>query len=201
MVNIEGSGGRSRQSGFFRGGSVDNSQFGAVTFDTYSLSAGASYEIDLWKKLDSKTEAARLNELASEHDLKALYIGISAQLAGLYYLAIEQRAQMELSDQTIESFQDTLDRVERRYRGGLVPALDVYQSRQNLAAARAQRSLFEARLLVTQNELSVLIGHFPEKETPHHLKQVFLHSSSPADQTLQLPYSALRRAMRVLLLL
>jgi NodT family efflux transporter outer membrane factor (OMF) lipoprotein len=171
-ITIDGSGGRSRQSGFFRGGSVDNSQFGAVTFDTYSLSAGASYEIDLWKKLDSRTEAARFEELASGHDLKALYISISAQLADLYYLAIEQRAQMELSDQTIESFQDTLDRVERRYQAGLVPALDVYQSRQNLAAARAQRSLFESRLLLTQNKLSVLIGRFPEKEIGGHLKKL-----------------------------
>lgn len=182
MVNIEGSSGRSRQSGFFRGSSVDNSQFGAVTFDTYLLSAGASYEIDLWKKLDSRTEAAQLDELASEHDLKALYIGISAQLADLYYLAIEQRAQMELSDHTIESFQDTLDRVERRYRAGLVPALDVYQSRQNLAGARAQRFLFEARLLLTQNELSVLIGRFPDTETGGNLKR--LHDPPPFETGL-----------------
>jgi NodT family efflux transporter outer membrane factor (OMF) lipoprotein len=89
---------------------------------------------------------------------------------------------MELSDHTIESFQDTLDRVERRYRAGLVPALDVYQSRQNLAAARAQRSLFEARLLVTQNELSVLIGRFPEKEPGGNLKR--LHDTPPFETGL-----------------
>jgi NodT family efflux transporter outer membrane factor (OMF) lipoprotein len=163
-ITIEGSGGRSRQSGFFRGGSAQSEAFGPVTFDTYSLSAGAQYEIDIWRRLNSRTEASRLDALASEQDLKALFISISAQLADLYYLAVEQRAQLELSDQTIASFQDTLERVERRYRGGLVPALDVYQARQNLAAARAQRPLFKSRLAVTLNALSLLTGRFPEKE-------------------------------------
>jgi NodT family efflux transporter outer membrane factor (OMF) lipoprotein len=164
MLNVEGSGGRTRQSGSFGGRPSESVPFEATTFNTYSLSGTASYEIDLWKKLDSRTKAAQLDTLASEQDLKALYISISAQLADLYYLAVEQRAQLELSDKTIASFQDTLDRVERRYRGGLVPALDVYQSRQNLAGARAQRPLFESILSVTLNSLSVLIGRFPDKE-------------------------------------
>ena len=102
--------------------------------------------------------------LATEQDLKALFISVSAQAADLYYLAVEQRAQLGLSDQTIASFQDTLDRVERRYRGGLVPSIDLYQARQNLAAARAQRPLFKSRLDVTLNALSVLTGRFPDRE-------------------------------------
>jgi NodT family efflux transporter outer membrane factor (OMF) lipoprotein len=154
VVNAEGSGGRVRQAG----------ALGPVTEDTYRLSAAASYEIDLWQKNRSKTDAAHYDMLASEADLKALFISISAQAADLYYLAVEQRAQLELSDRTIASFQDTLERVERRYRGGLVPSLDVYQARQNLAAARSRRPLFESRLDVTLNALLVLTGRFPGKE-------------------------------------
>jgi len=153
-LGIEGSGGRVRQSG----------AFGAVTSDAYSLSAKASYEIDLWKKLDSSTKAARFDMLATEQNLKALYISISAQVAELYYQAVEQRAQLALSDKTIASFQDTLERVERRYKEGLVPSIDLYQSRQNLAAAKAQRPLFESNLAVTLNALSVLAGRFPDRE-------------------------------------
>ena len=153
-LNIEGSGGRARQTGLT----------GTNTSDTYSLSAAASYEIDLWNKLDAGTEAARFETLSSEQDLKSLYISISARLADLYYLAIEQRAQLELSDRTIASFKDTLERVERRYRGGLVPALDVYQARQNLSSAKAQRPLFEVKLKETLNELSVITGRFPDPE-------------------------------------
>lgn len=152
-VRIDGSGGRTRQAG----------AFGASTSDVYSLSAKASYEIDLWKKMDSSTKAARFDMLAAEQNLKALYISISAQVAELYYQAVEQRAQLALSDKTIASFQDTLERVERRYKEGLVPSLDLYQSRENLASAKAQRPVFESNLAVTLNALSVLAGQFPDK--------------------------------------
>jgi NodT family efflux transporter outer membrane factor (OMF) lipoprotein len=163
IITLDGSGSRSRQSSFFRGSSSES--FGAVTFNSYSLSGAASYELDLWGKLRANTEAARLEMLASEQDLKSLFISISAQLADLYFLAVEQKAQLELSDRTIASFLDTLERVERRYRGGLVPALDVYQSRQNLETARAQRPVFESSLTVAQNAISVLKGSFSDKKT------------------------------------
>jgi NodT family efflux transporter outer membrane factor (OMF) lipoprotein len=162
-VDVDASGGRSRQSGFF-GGSSQAGGLGSVTFNTYSLSAAARYELDLWGKLKSNTRAAQYDVFASEQDLKSLFISISAQLADLYYLAAEQRAQIELTDETIASFQDTLDRVERRYHGGVVPALDVYQSRQNLASARAQKPVFESTLAVTLNAIAVLTGQFPDKE-------------------------------------
>jgi NodT family efflux transporter outer membrane factor (OMF) lipoprotein len=152
IVNIDGSGGRARQAG----------PFGPITNDTFSLSAAANYELDLWGKLKSNSNAAQLDVLASRQDLEVIYISTTAQLADLYYLAVEQRAQLELTDQTISSFQDTLDRVERRYNGGLVPAIDVYQSRQNLASAKAQRPLFESTLSTTLHAMSVLTGQFPD---------------------------------------
>ncbi|MEW6601498.1 MAG: efflux transporter outer membrane subunit [Nitrospirota bacterium] len=155
VLNIEGAGGKTRQSGLY----------GMTTSDTFSLSAAASYEIDLWGKLSSRTDAARLDAIASEESLKALFISISAQIADLYFLAAEQQAQLALSDETIASFKDTLDMVESRYRGGLVPAVDVYQSRQNLASARAQRPVFESNLAVTRNALAVMTGRFPDRKT------------------------------------
>lgn len=161
-ATIEGSGGKTRQSGIP----------GVVRQDTFSLSAAAGYEIDLWNKLKSRTDAARFDALASAEDLKSLYISISAQAADLYYLAVEQRAQLDLSDQTVASFKDTLERVERRYREGLVPAIDVYQSRQNLASARAQRPLFTSSLAVTLNAISVLTGKFSYHETDGPVREL-----------------------------
>jgi NodT family efflux transporter outer membrane factor (OMF) lipoprotein len=158
-LTISGSGGRARQK----------TTAGAFTQDTYSLSAVASFEIDLWQKIRSRTDAALYDVQAEEENIKALYISIAAQIADLYYLASEQLSQLDLTDQTITSFKDTLDRVERRYREGLVPAIDVYQSRQNLASARAQRPLFESQLAVAVNALSVLTGRFPDKEIGHRI--------------------------------
>jgi len=138
----------------------------SITTDTFRLSAAAGYEIDLWRKLGSRTGAAKLEARATGEDLKTLYISLSAEVADLYFLIIEQTAQLELTDRTIEAFEDTLDRVERRYRAGLVPALDVYQSRQNLAGARAQRPVFAANLEAAEHALAVLMGRAPEEALP-----------------------------------
>jgi NodT family efflux transporter outer membrane factor (OMF) lipoprotein len=152
-VGLQGAAGRVRHPGLF----------GVQTDNSYRLSVAAGFEIDVWRKLASRSEAARLDTLAARQDLAALHLSLSARLADLYYLAVEQRSQLALVDRTIASFADTLQRVENRYREGLVPALDVYQSRQNLAVAKASRPLFEANLAAAEHALSVLVGRFPDR--------------------------------------
>lgn len=154
QLNATASGGRTRQRAITGVGS-------SITTDTFSLAGAAGYEIDFWRKIRSTRDAARFDALASMEDVKTAYVSVSARLADLYYLAMEQRAQLELSDRTIEAFEDTHERVESRYREGLIPALDVYQSRQNLATARAQRPVFASNLAVTEHAISVLVGKAP----------------------------------------
>ncbi len=171
-LDVEGSAGWAGQLG-----AADNS---------FKLSAAARYEIDLWRKLGSGTQAERLSALASREDVKALYISVSAQLADLYYLALEQRAQLQLTERTIGAFQDGLARVERRYRAGLVSALDVYQARQNLALARARRPVFEANLAAATNAIYALMGRFPEKEAGRITGELPLAPEFPAGIPSQL---------------
>lgn len=127
------------------------------------LSLAAGYELDLWGKLKSQSQAADLELSASRLDVQTLYLGLSARLADLYFLAIEQRAQLALTDQSIASFSDTLSRVENRYSLGLVPAVDMYQARQSLAGAQAARYRFEASLGEIEHAIAVLIGRYPER--------------------------------------
>jgi NodT family efflux transporter outer membrane factor (OMF) lipoprotein len=138
---------------------------GDYTGNSYQVSLLAGYEVDLWEKYKSQTKAATLETEATYEDIKALYMGLSAQLVELYYLAVEQRAQLSLTDSTIDSFQEALERVELRYRQGLAPALDVYQAQQNLARARAGRPVFEANLAITEHALATLLGRYPDRET------------------------------------
>jgi NodT family efflux transporter outer membrane factor (OMF) lipoprotein len=161
-VNLDGAAGRGRQPGFK----------GPETADSFQLSAAAAFELDLWGKLAARTETALLEADASREDAKTLYLSLSARVADLYFLAVEQRAQLELADRSIAAFTDTLERVERRYREGLVPALDVYQSRQNLAGAQASRPLFANTLAATEHALAVLLGRYPEGGTAGTLAEL-----------------------------
>lgn len=153
-LSLEGQAGRQRQNTFL----------GPVTDDYYGLSMAAGFEIDLWRKLASRAESARLEQEAATADVAAVYVSLSARLADLYYTAVEQRAQRALLEQTIASYDDILERVERRYRGGIVPALDVYQARQNLAAARARLPQVGSRLAAAEHGMAVLLGRYPGRD-------------------------------------
>lgn len=150
-LNLEGQARRERSA----------SALGTFTGSSQRLSLAAGYELDLWQKLQQRRNAAQLEAAASAADLQALALSLSAQLADLYYLAAEQRRQIDLADASSAAFAETLERVERRYREGLVPALDVYQARQSLAAARARRPQFEATLATNEHALAVLAGGYP----------------------------------------
>ncbi|NOY53089.1 MAG: efflux transporter outer membrane subunit [Deltaproteobacteria bacterium] len=138
--------------------------FGNNTGRSYRLSLAAAFEVDLWRKEASRTRAAALDAAAAREDLKTLYLTLASNLADLYYLAAEQKEQLQLTDRTIAAFADTSLRVERRYREGLVPALDLDQARQNLAAVKAGRPLIEKTLRETEHAFALLLGRYPEED-------------------------------------
>ncbi len=131
--------------------------------DTTGLSAAAAWEVDLWGRLRAQSRAADQRFSATRQDLRGLYVSLSARLADAYFLWQEQQAQLALTEKTIASNADTLKRVERRYRAGLTGALDVYQSRQNLAPAQAARAGRTQALVEAGSTLSLLLGRFPEE--------------------------------------
>jgi NodT family efflux transporter outer membrane factor (OMF) lipoprotein len=168
---------RSAESPFLSGGgNVGRSSQPGLSDDfignNQQLSLAAGYELDLWGKLSAQSRAAELELSASRQDIQTLYLGLSARLADLYFLAIEQRAQLALTEQSIASFADTLLRVENRYNLGLVPAVDMYQARQSLAGAQAARYLFKASLGEVEHATAVLIGRYPERSPGGSLEQL-----------------------------
>jgi len=184
------SAGRSRQPGLMDDFIGNNQQ----------LSLAAGYELDLWGKLAAQSKAAELELSASRQEVQTLYLGLSARLADLYFLAIEQRAQLALTDKSIASFAETLSRVENRYNLGLVPAVDMYQARQSLAGAEAARYLFEAALGEVEHAIAVLVGRYPERRPGNSLDQLpsapdLFKLGIPADLISQRPdlQAALRR--------
>lgn len=159
QVNIGGEVQRARQPGLIQD----------FTGDRQQLSVAAGYEIDLWGKLSSMSQAAEHDYLATQLDTETLYLSLSARMADLYFASVEQRAQLKLTEKTIASFADTAARVESRYRKGLAPAVEMYQARQSLSAASAARYLYEARLAEAEHALAVLLGKYPETDAENTL--------------------------------
>ena len=163
-LSANGTGGRVRQS----------TPSGPLETDTYQASLSARYEIDVWGKMRSRAKAAALESMAVEETLKARYMGVSAEIAELYFTAVEKKAQLDLSRLTIESLGKISLSVELRYRAGIVTALDLYLARQNLAMSSTRLPALEAGLLTAEAGLALAIGNAPGEasiETPDTLPE------------------------------
>ena len=133
-----------------------------TTNNSQNVSLAAGYELDLWKKLSSNRQAAEFNFAASREEIKTLYLTLTSQGADLYFLAIEQRAQLHLTDAIIESLQTARDQMVIRYRQGVSTSLALYQADQSLAATKAQKPAQAAALATTEHALALLLGHYPK---------------------------------------
>jgi multidrug efflux system outer membrane protein len=147
------------------------------TVENYSLGLVGSYEIDLWGKIRSEHQAARLSATASREDLNTAAITLSANIATRWIGIISQRMQKNLLLQQLHANQILLELVELRFRKSLASAVDVFQQRQVVEQSRAQLPLVEQSERRLLNELALLLGR-----TPFGLPQIQAQSfEMPAD--------------------
>lgn len=138
------------------------------TVEAYSLGLTAAYEVDLWGRVKSQTEAAALDREASREQLNTVAITLSSQVALRWAGIVAQRLQTEVIHHQLESNKTSLELIELRFRKSLSSALDVYQQRQAVAGTESRIPLVELREKLLFNELTALLGRadFQSLELP-----------------------------------
>ena len=139
---------------------------GEATVDTYALSAPATFEVDLWSKLKKASTAAWNEILQEEETRRTLAQSVVAEVINLYLemQAVERR--LQIAEQSIKAFRQSLQFVETRYQRGLTSVLDVRQARRVLAQAETIVPQLEQELGIIQQQLSVLVGRYPKTQAP-----------------------------------
>ena len=146
----------------------DKRRFGGVnvgrgeTITTHQLIFPALFEIDLWSRLAKSSRAAWDDILVDEENRRTVAQTLVAETINLYLQieAVERR--LQIADQSIEAFGRSLQFVETRYRRGLISVLDVRQARRILAGAETRVPELQQQLGILQQQLSVLLGRYPE---------------------------------------
>ena len=155
------------------------------------ISVAAGYEVDLWHKLGDKKTAARLRQEAGKKDVQALLLSLSAQLADQFFVAVEQRGQLELLQQQTGHHNELLRTITDRYRAGLATAGEVYQAQQNLALVNSRIPPRQTALTRAENGIALLLGKLPGSITidSSELPQLtdVVNIGLPADLLLQRP--------------
>lgn len=150
-----------------------------VIVDTYELTAPASYEVDLWSKLKKSSQAAWEEILQEEEARRTLAQAVVAETIALYLdmEAVERR--LQIAEQSIQAFRQSLQFVETRYRRGLTSVLDVRQARRVLAQAETIVPQLEQELGIIQQQLAGLLGRYPATQAPRKQPEDYYKQLAP----------------------
>lgn len=161
---------------------------------TWSLSFGASYEVDLWGRIRAAKQAAFADFLATGEDLHSIAMTVSATIALRWYEYVETELQSRLLEKQLETNRDFLTLLELRFERGLVSAADVLQQRQQLSATEGEVPLVQMRLVLLKNQLAILVGESPHTFHPSVAEGLMLprippfpNTGIPAEILLQRP--------------
>lgn len=152
-------------AGAVRTAPSDASFAGVAPYNDFNLLGRLSYEVDLWGRYASATEAARAELLASEDAYKAVTLTLVAQVATAYLQLLDFDRQIAIAERTLQNRHKNTVLIDERFKGGYTAKIDLNQAQiQEQDAAAALVAIKRIRRQ-TENALSVLIGHAPHAIT------------------------------------
>lgn len=128
---------------------------------TASLGLEASWEPDLWGRVQASVAAERLRVDATDADYAAAAVSVSADVATAWARLGAAREQGSLLDRQLQTNRDALALLERRFAQGTVPAVDVLRQRELIEETEDAREDVAARTRLLEHQLSVLLGEAP----------------------------------------
>ena len=153
-VDLDASAARSKS----RAESVNQAFYG----NRYALGLGLSWEIDLWRKIANRAEAATLLAVASRDDAENTALLLSGAVATSWFTVQEQTQLLELLAAQLRLSRTLLELTELRYGEGVDRMLQVLQQRLQFESVEAELLDVRIRLETGRHELAVLLGVPPE---------------------------------------
>jgi len=128
---------------------------------TYQLGVQASYEVDLWGRLDRLTDSALASVQAQRAARDAAELSIAAMVAAGYFNLRGLDAQLALARETVTSRKESLSRAQRLFDAGYSSRLDWAQAESEYQFAAAAVPPLERSVSQQENALSILMGRNP----------------------------------------
>jgi len=138
-----------------------SNQFPAYQVNAGELNLGVIWNLDFWGKYRRQTEAARAEVLATEWGQRAVLSSLVANVATAYFQLRALDSQLEISNRTLASRQQSLVLTQLLETHGSASGLDVSQSEQLVYTASETIPDLERQIQQQENLLSILLGENP----------------------------------------
>jgi multidrug efflux system outer membrane protein len=125
------------------------------------VTASAAWNVDFWGRYRRATESARATLLANEWAQKEVMATLVANLATNYFQLRQLDLELEISKNTLNSRQDSLELTKTLEQHGMNSLLDVRQSEQLVYTAATEVPDLERQIQQEENAISILLGANP----------------------------------------
>lgn len=125
---------------------------------TYQLPIMASWEIDVWGKLKSTRKMQLANLMKAQATKQAVEAEVISGIANYYYVLAALDKQLEITKQTLEIRNKSLETMQALQETGRVNGAIVVQSQANLYAVEVSIPDIEKRIREVENALTILLG-------------------------------------------
>jgi multidrug efflux system outer membrane protein len=142
----------------FSGGKTDQ----GIKSNIFALAADVTFQLDFFGRYRRATEAARAQFFATEDAQQTTILTLVSDVASDYFLLLDLDLQLQITEQTVQSQQNSVKLTEMRLQHGVGTRLDVLQARQVLDTANAQIPDLERQIGQTEDAISILLGNYPQ---------------------------------------
>jgi outer membrane protein, multidrug efflux system len=142
----------------FSGGKTEQN----IKSNIFSLAADVVFQVDLFGRYRRATEAARAQLLATEDAQQTVILTLVSDVASDYFLLRDLDLQLQISKETVQTQENSVQLTELRLAHGVGTRLDVLQSRQVLDTANVQIPDLERQIGQTEDAINILMGNYPQ---------------------------------------
>ena len=132
--------------------------YGGGTIETWSASVGAAWEIDLFGRIRSLSEAALEQFFAVEQNRNAARISLIAETANVWLTLSADRQRLAAAENTMKAFGQTLNLIKARFEQGSASGIDVRQAQTSYDLARSDVANLRTLVQQDMNALALLAG-------------------------------------------
>lgn len=143
----------------------------------YSLGIGASWEIDLWGKLNRQSRAKYAQVLNSYAGKQLVQTSLVAGIANSYYTLLSMDEQLAVTKQMVNLIDETLQTMSALRDAGELNSASVEQTRAALLNVKVSIPDLESAIRQLENSLSVTIGRKPGSISRSNFAQQTVSSS------------------------
>ncbi|CAN5829919.1 efflux transporter outer membrane subunit [soil metagenome] len=131
-------------------------------FNSWMLGFDATWELDFFGRIRRDVESGDATIAARIYDTRDVMVTVTSEVARNYVDLRTQQRRLRITQENLNTQEQTVELVQARFDAGLTSELDVTRARANAETTRAQLPALEAQTRRTMHALAVLLGQNPE---------------------------------------